>query len=294
MIDLWRARSFLWTCVALALGAAGCAHHPHSCGLHRPHAQGAGGIYVTGSGEAKGKPDLARTNVGIEVRAATVQQATEQANAQIANVLKVLKSQGIADTDLRTHGFSVSYDREYVPPRPLDEPAVSTAPAAEPAPKGARRAPAAQIAQASAPAPAPVQRGSYVVTNMVEVTIRNLDKLGEVLGSVTAAGANNVWGISFDIDDKRPLIEQARAQAVERAKADAARVAALSGLTLGPIVEISDAAAGGVVRPEFGGAVRAQSMDVPVERGEMTITHHVTLRYAIASARDDAPADPGR
>jgi uncharacterized protein YggE len=280
----WCAERWLWTCVGLALSATGCAHH-HSCTGHHARAAGAGGIYVSGTGEAKGKPNLARTSVGIEVRAPNAQQATEQANVHMANLLKLLKSQGIADTDLRTHNFSVSYDRDYVPPRPLDEPAL--APAAEPAPRGGKKptaAPRAEIAPEPTPTPAPVQRGSYVVSNMVEVTIRDIDRLGQVLGSVTAAGANNIWGISFDIEDKRPLIDQARAQAIERAKADAARLAELSGVKLGPIVEVSDAAAGGSVRPEFAGGMRAQAMDVPVERGELTITHQVTLRYALAPA----------
>jgi uncharacterized protein YggE len=282
MIGSWRAQCWRWACASLALSALGCAHH-HSCAVPRAHAAGAGGIYVSGSGEAKGKPDLARTSVGIEVRAPSAQQATEQANAQMANLLKLLKSLGVADADLRTHGFSVSYDRDYLPPRPLEEPAGMPAPAAEP--RGAKKPAAAPHTElAPAPPPAPVQRGSYVVTNMVEITIRAIERLGEVLGSVTAAGANNVWGISFDIEDKRPLIEQARAQAFERAKADAARVAELSGVTLGRIVEVSDAAAGMPVRPEFAGALRAQSMDVPVERGELTITHQVTLRYAIVPA----------
>jgi uncharacterized protein YggE len=279
MIGSWCAERWLWACMSVALGAAGCAHHHHACGAHGAHS--AGGIYVSGTGEAKGKPDLARTSVGIEVRAPTAQQATEQANAQMAELIKLLKSQGIADADLRTHGFSVSYDREYVPPRPLEEPA---APVPLPAPKSGAKpgaAPRAESATAPAPAPAPVQRGSYVVTNTVEVTIRDVARLGQVLGTVTAAGANNVWGISFDIDDKRPLIEQARAQAFERAKADAERVAELSGVKLGRIVEVSDATAGAPVHPAYGGAMRAQAMDVPVERGELTITHQVSLRYAI-------------
>jgi uncharacterized protein YggE len=288
MIGSWRARYSRAACASLALNALGCAHH-HSCAVPRAHAAGAGGIYVSGSGEAKGKPDLARASVGIEVRAPSAQQATEQANAQMANLLKLLKSLGVADADLRTHGFSVSYDREYVPPRPLEAPASMPAPAAEAAPRGAKKPAAAPHTEvAPAPPPAPVQRGSYVVSNMVEVTVRAIERLGEVLGSVTAAGANNIWGISFDIEDKRPLIEQARAQAFEHAKADAARVAELSGLTLGRIVEVSDAAAGMPVRPEFAGALRAQSMDVPVERGELTITHQVTLRYAIVPP--DEPA----
>jgi uncharacterized protein len=252
-------------------------------------AASSGGIYVTGSGEAKGAPDLARTSVGVEVRAPSAQQATQQANIQIANLIKLLKSLGIADADLRTHGFSISYDRDYLPPRPLEEPAAAPAPAAK-AEKRATAVPRAELALTAPAAPAPVQRGSYVVANMVEVTIRNLDKLGEVLGSVTAAGANNVWGISFDIEDKRLLIEQARARAFERAKADAARVAELSGVKLGRIIEVSDAASGAGGRPEFGGALRAQAMDVPVERGELTLSHQVTLRYAIVPADEAEPA----
>src|SRR5688572_11683315 len=65
------------------------------------------GITVTGVGEAKAPPDIARTNIGVEVRADTVDQATAQANQRMAAILDTLRKLGIADKDLRTHSFSI-------------------------------------------------------------------------------------------------------------------------------------------------------------------------------------------
>jgi len=266
----------------LALSAAGCAHHGCKPAYGGDDPQS--GIVVSGTGEAQGSPDLARSSIGIEVRAPSVQEATQQANAQMANLLRALKEQGIADADLRTHGYSVSFDREYRPPQPLAESAPAVAPAAaRPVKKPAATATAAVESApvtAAVAAPEPATRGSYVVSNMVEVTVRKVDTLGDVLSAATAAGANNVWGINFDVSDKRPLVERARAQAFENARADAQRLADLSGVKLGRLRLVTDGAGGPSNGPVLAYARVAQD-SVPVERGELTITHHVQLHFAI-------------
>jgi uncharacterized protein YggE len=285
-------------CSGLLLSSAvGCAHH----GCHKSAHAGAGahgGIVVSGTGEAQGSPDLARSSVGIEVRAPSVQEATQQANAQMANLLRALKEQGIAESDLRTHGFSVSFDREYRPPQPMimeSAPAVAPTAAAKPARKGPA-APAVESAPAQPPEVA-APRGSYVVSNMVEVTIRKVDKLGDVLSAATAAGANNVWGINFDVSDKRPLVERARAQAFENARADAQRLAELSGVKLGKLTQVNDGVGGPSNGPVMGYGRLAAQDSVPVERGELTITHQVELHYAIERGDEhhhDAPHDAAK
>jgi uncharacterized protein YggE len=261
--------------IAQSLGA--CAHHHHHLGAHEQTAQRT--IEVTGAGEARGAPDVVRTSIGVEARAASAQDALQEANARIAQVIQTLKQVGISDADLRTHGFSVSYDREYVPPSPPPAPA-----SAEPAPAAARskKAATAEIASAPAPAPAPPARGSYVVNNQLEVTLREVAKLGAMLSAVTSSGANNIWGINFDLADKQPLVEKARAQAIENALADAKRVAALAGVKLGKIVRVSDGAESGGPGPVAVFREKAMSSNsVPVQEGELTINHQVALEIEI-------------
>jgi uncharacterized protein YggE len=166
-------------------------------------------------------------------------------------------------------------------------PAPAALPSVEPsAPSTARGKRQAGAEIASAPVePQPTAqptRGSYVVNNQLEVTLRDVSKLGALLSTATAAGANNIWGINFDLADKRPLIEKARAQAIENALADATRVAALAGVKLGKIVSVSDGVQGGPVPM---GAMREKSVAsnaVPVQEGELTVSHQVNVELAIA------------
>ncbi len=277
MVVLGRMHCFA-RALALALGLSACAHgggeHMHAQAVDRT-------IAVTGSGEAHGAPDVVRTSIGVEARAAHAQEALTAANAQIAQVIKVLKELGVADSDLRTHGFSVSYDREYVAPLPAAVPSVELS--APPAARSKRQAGSEITSAPVEPPPAPQPtRGSYVVNNQLEVTLRDVSKLGALLSTATSAGANNIWGINFDLADKRPLIEQARKQAIENALADAARVAALAGVKLGKIVSVSDGVQGG---PVPFGRMSEKSMasnSVPVQEGELTVSHQVSLEIEIA------------
>lgn len=282
-------RAALGLCLATSVGA--CAHHGHHGAEHGGHK--AGVIIVTGSGEARATPNLARASIGIEVRAASVQEALQRANAQMEKLSGALKGQGIAEADLRTNGFSVSYDRDYVQPHPVAAKAeLAAPPAPAPTARGAARVKpqGAEATSIAAPAPtpesAPAQeptRGSYVVNNQLEVTVRDVSKLGTVLSVATASGANNIWGIGFDIDDKRPLIEKARALAFENAKADAERIAALSGLKLSKLVRVVDGVTGGAM-PYGGMRERAFAADsaVPVQAGQLSVGHQVELEYAVS------------
>lgn len=269
--------------LCLALGMSGCAHHHGHHGPEHGGARAGGVIIVTGSGEAYGAPNLARTSIGIEVRAATVQEAMQQANAQVAKLTSVLKEQGIAESDLRTNNFSVSYDREYTPPRPMvAAPEAARELSAKPASARVAKPPAAaEAAPVAESAPAEAPRGAYLVNNQLEVTIRDVGKLGSVLSAATASGANNIWGIGFDIEDKRPLTEKARELAFQNAKADAERIAALSGAKLGRLLRVNDGGESGNIPYHESKRVMAADSAVPVQAGQLTVTHQVELEYAL-------------
>ena len=259
--------------LALALMAGGCAHHERGPRpRHVVDAEGHG-LTVVGTGEAKGTPDIARTSVGIEVRADTAALATAQANERMTAILAAIKGAGVAETDLRTHDFSVQFERDYTPVPP-PQPAVLATPGKA---SGKQLLPAvAPIAKSSEP------RGSYRVSNTAEVTVRDVLRLGAVLSAATNAGANNVYGISFDVSNQDPLHEKAREQAIARAKHSAQELARLTGVKLGTIITIEDQADSGQVVPSMYKAAMAATADsvaVPAESGELTITHQVRLVY---------------
>src|SRR5262245_61289308 len=105
----------LSTCALLLLIATGCSHTTVRAVMPNPN-QMATGLSVSGQGEAKGAPDIAKANLGVEVRAQTAEQATADINARMSAVIAALKQAGIADKDLRTNNLSIGFEQEQPPP----------------------------------------------------------------------------------------------------------------------------------------------------------------------------------
>lgn len=212
-------------------------------------------ITVVGRGEVKARPDLATTTIGVEVLAPSVDAAMTQAKAQMQSVVDALKKLGIADKDIQTSNFSVNFERSQ-----SDTPA------------------AANTAPAAAGQPA----GFYRVSNMVQVNIRDLSQIAAVLDAAIKAGANNVWGIDFRLEDTSKLEEEARAKAVDDARSRAQDLARLNGVTLGNVVSVSEVVTGGAV-PMFAAGAKGfgGGGGTPVEPGELSFDTQIQIAYAI-------------
>jgi hypothetical protein len=211
-------------------------------------------ITVVGRGEVKVKPDIATTTVGVESLGPTVDAAMEDAQARMTSVLDALKKLGIADKDIQTNNFSINFERQPTEPKP-----------------------AAQATPGAFEPPA----GFYRVSNMVQVTIRDLTKVSEVIDTAVKAGANNVWGISFSLDDTDKLEAQARESAVADAKARAESLATLNGVKVGPVVAISEVVGSQSV-PMFDRAAAGMGGGgTPVEPGELTFSTQIQVVYGI-------------
>ncbi len=214
-------------------------------------------ITVVGRGEVKVKPDVATTTVGVEALGPTVDAAMEDAQARMTSILDALKKLGIAEKDIQTSNFSINFERQ-----------------GSPEPK-----PAAQGAPGAFEPPA----GFYRVSNMVQVTIRDLTKVSDVIDTAVKAGANNVWGISFGLDDTDALEAQAREKAVADAKARAESLASLTGVKVGSVMAISEVVGSSPV-PMFANAERAamgMGGGTPAEPGEVTFSTQIQVIYGI-------------
>lgn len=235
-------------------------------------------VTVSGRGEVSRAPDIAHTTLGVEMTAPTVQEATRLANARMNEVFAALEKAGIEKKDIQTSSLNIDFERIYPPPAPPPVPV--PAPAPRTSPKGAAEAPTE--APTAAPA-APARVGVYRVTNMVQVTIRDLAKIGPVLDAAVAAGANAAYGISFGIDDPKPLQAEARAKAMEQARAQAEQLAKIAGHSLGDVVSITEEFTGGPIRPMMMAKVAmAESYGgTPVSAGEVTISSQVQVVYKI-------------
>jgi len=233
------------------------------------------GVTVNGFGKANGAPDVARVTVGVEARAATAEQAIGEVNARIAQVIAAVKQAGVADADVRTATLSLNFERIYEQPQPVEVAPV----AALSAPGKVKSAVSKSEVAAEAPL-VKLPRGFYNAGNNVELTIRNLDAAGKVVSAATGAGADQVFGIRFDVEDPAPLLVDARKKAVEDARQRAERLAQLAGVKLGPAVSITEVDTGGS-GPVPGFAMMKSANAAPVERGELTLTSSVQIVYAL-------------
>lgn len=205
-------------------------------------------ITVVGEGKVRLKPDVARANIGVEVMGASVQEASAENKIVIEEVLAALKGEGIAESDIQTSGFSI-YAERYGPEGPL-----------------------------------PPDQTQYRVNNNVSVKIRDLNRVGEILDVAITAGANNIYGVEFGLDDPGVAESEARQKAVEDAQAKAAELAELNGVGVGVVLSISEVigTGGGYYAGNFAEMARmgmGGGGGTPLEPGELELVMSLQITY---------------
>ena len=126
----------------------------------------------------------------------------------------------------------------------------------------------------------------YTVTETVSVKVRDISKAGELVSGIGSLGVQNVSNVSFMIDDPDFVTAEARAMAIEEAKAKAMRLADDLGVTLVRIVNFSEGYGGYPVpmyaRDSAVMAATPESAPVPeLSPGESKVTSSVTITYEI-------------
>ncbi|TET44067.1 MAG: DUF541 domain-containing protein [Dehalococcoidia bacterium] len=230
--------------VVLALGAVGCARG----GEVSIAPQQQTGIWVTGQGKAMAVPDIAELRLGVEVQADTVAEAQAQASEAMDKVQQALKDNGVAEKDIQTQQFSIYPVTKWI--RDRDEQEIV----------------------------------GYRVTNIVVAKIREIDKVGVIVDAVAEAGGDftRIQDISFDVDDKTPYYEEARAQGFEDAENKATQLAELAGVGLGKATFVSEGGAYLPVRMvDFISEASVPAGATPISPGELEITVYVQVIYEI-------------
>jgi uncharacterized protein YggE len=80
----------------------------------------------------------------------------------------------------------------------------------------------------------------YRMSEQLQITVRDLDKAGDVVANATAKGATEVNGLSFEVADPASAMDEARAAAIAQARTSAQKMAAAAGVSLGEVVSISE------------------------------------------------------
>jgi len=204
-------------------------------------------IAISGEGKVTGIPDIAAIEVGLVTEKKDVASAQKENTLKMNRLIKNLKNLGIEDKDIQTSYYNIYPQYDW--------------------PDGKQ-----------------VLRG-YQVNQSVSVKIRNLDKIGDILTAAGEGGANQVSGLSFNIDDPEKLRQEARIKALENAKEKADALAKVAGVKLGKVVSFSEYAetpAPMYKAMEGLGIGGGGEMPAPtVEKGSMDIIVNVTVSYEI-------------
>jgi uncharacterized protein YggE len=120
----------------------------------------------------------------------------------------------------------------------------------------------------------------YWATNSLNVTVKDVDQVGDILDAAIAAGANTIDGIRFDVNDNSALEDQALQAAVKNARAKADVVAAGLGLKVTGVQNVVVDSYTPV--PYYAGAVmmgKGGDGSVPVEAGEIRVNAMVRVTF---------------
>ena len=200
-------------------------------------------IAMTGHGETRGAPDMAQVTAGVSTMAPTAAQALSANANRMQGVFAALGKLGVAEKDIQTANFFVS--PQY----------------------------------SNGDNNAPRRLTGYQVNNDVTVRLQAIGKLGSALDALVSAGANQLNGVSFSIQNNAPLLEKARIEAISDARARAETYAKAAGVSLGPILSISEGGGEPAPRPMY--RVAAMAAESRIAPGEQSVAADVTVIWEI-------------
>lgn len=198
-------------------------------------------------------PDRVYIDIGVTTQAQKSEAAASQNAERLAAVIAAVKRAAGSGVQLTTTEYSISPDYSYPPHG------------------------------------APVIRG-YTASNVLQVRLDDLRKIGAVLDGATQAGSNNVQDIRFALRDEQVPRTQALREAAQNARQDAQALADALGLRIVRIRSVSEQGPAVVPPPRIYMQARAfaQAQAVPptpVETGTIAVSASVTLTVEVAPAK---------
>ncbi len=212
-------------------------------------------ITVSDTGTIYAKPDLAQTSFSVITEATTVAEAVGENTKKMNAVINSVKGEGVEEKDLKTTSFYIYPRYEWYE----DETCIP------PCPSGKR-----------------ILVG-YEVQQSLEVKIRDMTKIGDIIQGATDSGANQVGDLQFTIDKQDELKKQARDQAISKAKTKAKELAKQLGVKL---VRVSNFSESGIL-PYYYGLEKAAPAGLgggeapQIETGENKIEVTISITYEI-------------
>jgi hypothetical protein len=209
-------------------------------------------IQVTGHAQVSETPDRVYIGIGVTTQAQQSEAAASQNAARLAAVIAAVKRAAGAGTQLTTTEYSINPNYNY--PRDGGTPTVV----------------------------------GYTVSNVVEVRLDDLRKIGQVIDAATQAGSNNVQGIRFALRDEEAPRTEALREAALKARRDAETLAGALGLKVVGVLSVTEQSPDGMpmpIYPQGGVRLMAARAPTPVETGTLDVSASVTLTVEVAPAK---------
>lgn len=202
-----------------------------------------GVLSVYGEGIVYGKPTIARVNLGVETEKANAKAAQQENAKKMSEVVLALMDMGFTEDDIQTANFSIYPVRS------------------------------------NFTSDGEYKIVGYRVSNTLIVTVRDIDRVGDVLDIATQAGVNTVNGVTFDIEDSSELYHKALELAVSDALAKAEVIASAMGESLGKTLKVYESSSN---RPARSDVYDAQLMRASTEYATPIIPGDVAIKASVS------------
>lgn len=164
-------------------------------------------ITVQGEGKVKIAPDKATVNVTAYTEDKNLSEAKKLNDEKVKKLLNIAKEAGVADNDIKTLYANVEPKYRYV------------------------QESGKQIME------------GYIVSNSVELTLNDIEKLSTVMKQLVDGGFDRINGIQFDLKDRETVEQEALLKAVDQAHAKADKVAGRINSKLGEVLFVQESGA---------------------------------------------------
>jgi uncharacterized protein YggE len=201
-------------------------------------------LHVAAESQVRAAPDLATITLGVQTDAATAQAALAENAKRMQAVFAALKKAGVADKDVQTSNLSIAPQYAYAEREP------------------------------------PKLTG-YQASNQVSVIVRDLKRLGATVDAVVGSGSNQVNGVTFGLADPDRALDQARKDAVAKARARAELYAQAAGLKVARIVAISEGGDAAIPPMPMPMAKMAMAEATPTAPGELALSVTVNVAFEL-------------
>jgi len=161
-------------------------------------------ITVSAEGKTTASPDLAEISFSVVTQGQNPSTLSDNNNQKMNAVLQFVKSQAIADADIKTTGYDLSPNYQWD--------------------KNTQRN----------------YITGYTLTQTVQVKVRDLSKVASVIGGLAPLGVNQIGGVTFTFADDEKVLMAARVDAFTKVLAKAKEMASEAGTSLGKIVNVSE------------------------------------------------------